>query len=177
MKFRTLALNVIFIGASTSIVYAQEPITGGFGLNFGQIFNTEDSDYPALRSGKDFAYVFEPSQPYEKFDTYFAVVTPITHIVYGIGAVGKTEFSDCKPDMDVLVSILSEKYGQLSDDSSYSIDPKKQLQKGRKLISVKCNMGFDEATLEIQYKDDSIAKLAEEERIELESKKVNKDGL
>lgn len=75
------------------------------------------------------------------------------------------------------MAILVKKYGEMSEQSLMSsIYDSKTISQGDKSVSTKCT-GFSDITIDIRYYDHELKTLAEKERIELESDKLDASGL
>ena len=159
-------------------IQSSELINGAFGLELGNVFETNDAIGRGELTDGTPMYKFLPSKSFRSFSRYFVLITPKTRKIYSIWGIGNTENdASCKKEQALVMSILQSKYGDLDKadftDSLYDI---KKINQGNRSILTKCN-GFSEATLDIRYKDDELAKIAENERIIIESEKVDSSGL
>ncbi|MFC1524650.1 hypothetical protein ACFL6N_07660, partial [Thermodesulfobacteriota bacterium] len=105
-------------------------------------------------------------------------ITPMTHKVYAIWGVGSIENDPtCKKEQALIMAILQEKYGKEEKEQLFSsLYDFKQIDQGNRYVMTKCS-GFSDVSIDIRYKDKKLETLAENERIIMESKKVNSSGL
>lgn len=152
-------------------------ISGAFGINFGCKFDTEFSlGEHALTDGTPM-YLFKPKSKFRSFSRYYVIITPKTHQVYSIWGRGDVENTQTgQKEQAVILSILEKKYGKRKDSGIVgSLYDAESIVKGDKSIMVKVT-GFIDTTLEVRYYDDTLKALAEKERIEIESSKVDDSG-
>lgn len=157
---------------------APETIKGAFGMLLGstlkesQVLGTSE-----LTDGTPM-YQFEPTSPYRAFQAYYVMITPKTHQIYSIWGIGETETSGkAENERDVLLEILSKKYGKVDEDSFGGVlNGAKSITAGSRQIIVKAG-GFSNGEIEIRYYDNDLRDKAEKERIEMEASKVDASGL
>jgi len=162
---------------STSLGSNSEEITGAFGIELGQILDPNDPNSNLEPTSTQHNF-FNPVNPINSISIYSVVLSPITHKVIAIYGMGnKMAKNKCEDDKNVLVSLLTTKYGEPMEPS-YSEQMKGIVGyiEDTSLITVQCD-GFMEARLSIVYADHVLSDLAEKERIEIETKKTNADGL
>ena len=83
----------------------------------------------------------------------------------------------CKKEQALVMAILQKKYGKVEKDQLFSsLYDIKQINQGNRYVLTKCS-GFSDVSLDIRYKDKKLETLAENERILLESEKVDSSGL
>ncbi len=163
----TVLMSALFITISSSLS-AEEKIIGAFGLKFGQTFTPQD----AIDVMGD-SYQFSPKKKFRSFSAYFVEITPKTHKVHSIAAYGKTEDdSSCEKEQALIVAILQKKYGKAHKDQ-ISLNNLKYIKQGNRGIAIGCT-GLG---VLITYSDLKLEKLAENERIALESGKVDSSAL
>lgn len=176
ITIKSIAIILFLLQAMTAI--AKEPIKGAFGFELGQIFDKKMAISDNLGDPDDFQmYYIEPVNPYDKFLVYMVTVTPVSNVILSIAAAGETKANSCSNEMDVLVSLLSKKYGELKKPDGFQVDPVKKITVGSRSIEVSCDIGYETSKLAINYVDSDLFLKGDKERIELKSKKVNKDGL
>ena len=77
----------------------------------------------------------------------------------------------------MVTAILKDKYGETSDGgiaaSVYDVD---KIDQGNRVIYTKCD-GYTDVTLSVRYIDSDLRQQAENERILLESQKLDSSGL
>ena len=106
------------------------------------------------------------------------MITPKTNKVYAIWGIGTMKNTEtAKKEQKVVMAILQEKYGKRDKkglfDGIYDIE---RVDQGNRYVVTKVS-GYSDVTLDIRYNDSKLSKLAENERILLESKKVDSSGL
>ena len=76
-----------------------------------------------------------------------------------------------------MTAILQEKYGETSEAnlaaSIYNVD---KIDQGNRVIYTKCD-GYSDVTLSVRYIDSNLRQQAENERILIESQKLDSSGL
>ncbi len=158
--------------------YSTEEITGAFGIKLGDVFQPTLADKDSTLSDGAIMYQFEPQQPFRSFTNYYASITPKTHKIYSILGVGTIESDQvCKKEQAVVMSILKEKYGK-SNNNNDTLKPREAelIDQGNRAVSTKCS-GDSNAKISVKYYDNNLKDLAEKERIEFESSKVDAGGL
>jgi hypothetical protein len=99
---------------------AASRIEGAFGARIGDKFDVETAIGKSHMTDGTPLYKFTPINPYDKFDTYYILITPVTKIIYSIWAQGEMENDDaCKHEQKVLMELLTGKYGS-TKGTSYS---------------------------------------------------------
>lgn len=179
MKSMTiLSLMFILIIGVASSVQAEEKILGAFGVELGQVFDPSGAIGKGSLTDGTPMYKFSPKKKFRSFSTYYALITPKTHKVYSIWAIGNMENDpSCKKEQALIMAILQKKYGKIEKDQLFSnIYDVKQIDQGNRYVLTKCS-GFVDVSLDIRYKDKKLETIAENERILLESEKVDSSGL
>jgi len=156
----------------------QATITGAFGRKLGDIFDpTTAIGTGALTDGTPM-YQFQPDKPFRSFTSYFLLITPATHKVYaiwGIGPCANTESG--KKEQALLMELLKQKYGpQDADGLMDGFYDSEHISKGSRYVMTKVT-GITDITVEVRYQDQDLEKIAEQERLKLEGKKVDPSGL
>jgi hypothetical protein len=156
----------------------QKKITGAFGINLGDKFDFDMKIGAGELTDGTPLHKFYPSKSFRSFENYYVLTTPKTGIVYGIWGIGSMENqSKSKKEQALIMSILEDKYGKADKDGLFSeIEGEKRIDQGNRYIIVNIE-GFSDVTIDIRYYDSELKKLAEKERVELESSKLDSSGL
>ena len=178
-----LILASVLLAPVSTALSAEEKITGAFGLKLGQILSSqmiETSELAFTYKGDD-TYSFSPEKEFRSFSTYMVKITPKTRKIYSISAEGNIRSaSACGKEQALIMAIIKKKYGEVNELSSLLssliswAEIKIITQGNRRSVGTRCSISD---TLEIVYSDLKLADLAENERIELESSKVDSSGL
>ena len=176
-KVFTVLISALFISISSSLS-AEEKITGAFGLKLGQTFTPQEAIGKGSLTDGTPVYQFSPRKKFRSFSAYYALITPKTYKVYAISGIGDMENNpSCKKEQALVMAILQKKYGKVEKDVLFSgLYDIKEIDQGNRYVLTKCS-GFVDVSLNIRYKDKKLEKLAESERINLESGKVDSSGL
>ncbi len=164
----------LFVSVSMAEVL---PIKGGFGFKLGDTFDTSTAIGTKSRKDGGVLYVVNAVKPFKDFSMYMLQITPktkIIHTIYGVNFLN--DYQLCKNKQAVLFKLLQDKYGTDSRDV-ISMDSVKNIVQGEKTVDVRCIDNFDNSTYIITYHSVKLAQLAEAERIAIEGKKINTDGL
>jgi hypothetical protein len=179
MKINVMAV-LLFITVTFFVqgTEAQEKIDGAFGIALGQVFNPSIALGEASLTDGTPMYQFSPTKEFRSFSRYFVLITPETNKVYSIWGLGNVENTPtCEKEQKLVMAILSDKYGNEEKQGLLSdLYDMKMITQGDRTIITKCS-GFTDITMEIRYKDSQLQELAENERIKLESKKLDSSGL
>jgi hypothetical protein len=175
-KFFVL-VSVLFLSISSS-VSAEEKITGAFGLELGQTFTPQDAIGEGSLTDGTPMYQFSPKKKFRSFSRYYALITPKTNKVYSIWGMGNMENNpSCKKEQALIMAILKKKYGKEEKGQLFSsLNDIKEIDQGNRYVLTKCS-GFVDVSLDIRYEDKELEQQAENERIILESEKVDSSGL
>ena len=186
MKIKAFLIlaSVLLAPVSTSLS-AEEKITGAFGVKLGQILSSQmikTSELAFTDEGDD-TYSFSPDKKFRSFSTYMIKITPKTRKIYSISAEGKI-YSDptCEEEQALIMAIIKKKYEEVNELSSLLsgllswAELQIITQGNRRSVGTICRE-LSSDTLTIMYSDSKLAELAENERIELESSKVDSSGL
>ena len=124
-------------------------------------------------------YGFKPDKPFRSFNTYYVLITPTTHKIYAIWGMGKVANPESgKREQELIMQLLTEKYGK--EDAPGPMDEMnnlKHISNGDRHVLTKVVGFVGPATIEVRYHDGELAKLANQERLSLEGKKVDSSGL
>ena len=158
--------------------FGQEEITGAFGINLGNNFDPSSAIGKRELTDGTPMYPFSPKKNFRSFSRYYVLITPKTQKVYSIWGIGSMENDPtCKKEQQLLMAILQKKYGKKEKKDLFSsLYDTEMIDQGDKFILTKCS-GFTDVTIDIRYKDQKLEKLAENERIKLESEKLDSSGL
>lgn len=171
-------LMLAFVLGIASSAEAEDKITGAFGIKLGQVFDPSDAIGKGSLTDGTPMYKFTPKKKFRSFSNYYVLITPKTHKVYAIWGIGNMENDpSCKKEQALVMAILQKKYGKVEKDQLFSsLYDIKQINQGNRYVLTKCS-GFSDVSLDIRYKDKKLETLAENERILLESEKVDSSGL
>ena len=179
MKRNSSFLSYIFVLLIFSNnIYSNNPISGAFGIQLGEYFNPESAIGTGSLTDGTIMYQFQSEKPFRSFSRYYVLITPKTNKVYSIWGIGDMDSDGkCGKEQDLLMAILTKKYRE--SDNQGAMDSFMDIEKidiGNKRIVTKCS-GYSDVTIDIRYYDDELQIIAEEERIELESEKLDSSGL
>ena len=157
---------------------AEEKIVGGFGINLGQSFDPSTAIGKTSLTDGTPMYQLNPEKKFRSFSDYYVLITPKSNQIYSIWGIGSIKNSStCKKELKLLMAILKDKYGKEDDKGPLSsLSDSEIITQGDKYVMTKCS-GYSNVTVEIRYQDTKYAELAENERIELESKELDSSGL
>ena len=171
-------LSLLFVFTLSGNAYSSNPINGAFGIELGAFYNPNSAIGKSSLTDGTTMYQFKPEKPFRSFSRYYVLITPKTNKVYGIWAIGDIDGdAKCGKEQDLLMAILSKKYGKSDNqDVMSSFMDIEKIAIGNRRILTKCS-GYSDVTIDIRYYDDDLKLIAEEERIELESEKLDSSGL
>lgn len=186
--------SVLLAPVSTSLS-AEEKITGAFGVKLGQILDSQfvdrispnqtallklgqKLDYQFIQGKRSknnkYTYIFYPDKKFPSFSNYIFSITPKTRKIYSISAIGDMDDdSTCEKEQALIMAIIKKKYGEIRKNKLSGLQA---IMQGNRSVATQCSGLFD-VTLSITYIDSKLSDLAENERIELESSKVDSSGL
>ncbi len=177
---RVCLLALLAFSAMPLDAGAVEPIEEAFGLRIGAEFVPTDGPeaYTTLNGSR--AYYFAPESPSPLFTLYLAQITPITHLVHTVIAIGPgPDLSTCLQHRADLMPDLRQRYGKSFNfeppaGPAYEKDYEIILQADQKRgVGVTCG-GHVDVILQIIYVDDVLSDLAELERLQLQSERTDK---
>lgn len=99
------------------------------------------------------------------------MISPTTHVIYSIWGIGKVAKGTAQKEQDVLMELLSKKYGPPQE--SFMV---KEIVQGKRRVLTKAETFVGE-DLEIRYYDQEVQDIAEKERLAIETKKADGSGL
>ena len=171
-------LIILFVLSIPNIILCQKSISGAFGIELGAKFDTTSIIGKGSLTDGTPMYKFKPENSFRSFSRYYVLITPKTKKVYSIWGIGDIDSdAKCRKEQDLVMAILVKKYGEMDDQGLMSsLYDSKTISQGDKSVSTKCS-GFSDVTIDIRYYDHELKTLAEKERIELESDKLDASGL
>lgn len=177
-KITTIILLLLITLALLAQAQAEEKIKGAFGVILGDTFGLSSAIGKSSLTDGTPMYRFNPKKKFRSFSRYYVLVSPKSHKIYAIWGIGDIENTPtCQREQKLLMAILQGKYGKQKDKDLFSsLYDAKMISQGDRYVMTKCT-GFSDVTIGIRYYDNRYEKLAENERIELESKKVDSSGL
>ena len=146
VKFTALIGALLF----TALALALEPITGAFGVKFGEPISRYQTTFNMLGT----VWGIVPPQPNSYFpsiapDTYISTTTP-DGIITGITATKRERPKECRSYREALIGHLAGRYGEarrFAHDPGYG--DRYVILQGQKIISIICN--DNSGTLAIEY--------------------------
>ena len=182
MSIRHL-LVLLIVGFSLEAVSAgNEQISGAFGLVLGDQYDPKRSYGKKSKETGLTLYSFRPKNNFRSFTKYAVSLTPSTKKIFLINAIAVfRNSSDCESELDLMSSMLEEKYGQPIkttdrfdlNNTTVLID---QPEHGREIL-LKCSRLRSNVKLDIFYSDNNLKSLSEQEYKEIERKRLNDSGL
>ena len=157
---------------------AADKIQGAFGKNLGEEFEPSSAITTSRMGDGTTMYEFSPSTGFRSFHNYYVLITPTSHKIYAIlGTVRVQNMEAGTKEQAVIMALLQKKYGNETDPGLLgSMSTERRIDQGKRYIITQTT-GFTEILLEIQYYDTDLQKLAETERIAVETKKADSSGL
>lgn len=151
---------------------------GAFGKQLGDVFDPATAIGRSELTDGTPMYQFAPSEKFRSFERYYIMITPKSHKIYAIWAVGAVENTGVgEKEQAVIMSLLEKKYGKPKEEGLFdSMMGAKQLHQGDRYIIVKVS-GFVDVTIDIRYYDKKLTEITEKERIELEVEKIDDSPL
>jgi|DEB0MinimDraft_6_1074348.scaffolds.fasta_scaffold00749_7 hypothetical protein len=163
------------IKASDSEYTAQ--INGAFGIRLGDVFDKDRAIGTRKLESGETLYVFRPSKPYLAFNTYYALLSPKTDIIYEIWATGKYENkANAERELSLLKSILGKKYGKGEGNDFVVRGDINYIYQGDREITLRIK-GFTNFELRVIYTDVTLKKQAEKVKHEILASKRETGGL
>jgi hypothetical protein len=153
-------------------------IEGAFGEKLGDAFDPDSAaDTNSLTDGT-ILYEFSPPANFRSFEHYYVMITPQSHKIYGITAMGNFDNTDqAKKEQAVVMEILKEKYGpEQVQGISDAMDNVERITQGNRYVLTKVS-GFTDGTLDLRYYDSDLAQVAEQERIAGEVQNTDTNSL
>jgi len=175
MKINILLLVLFSISFNST---AEEKITSAFGLKLGDNFDITSSIGESSLTDGTPLYLFEASKKFRSFANYYVMVTPKTRKIYSIWGIGQIDNTpSCKKEQALVMAILQKKYGKPEKGGlTSSFRDIKNIDQGNRNVLTKCT-GFSDVSIEIRYTDTKLKDAAENERIIIESEKLDSSAL
>ncbi|HVU06915.1 MAG TPA: hypothetical protein VHG89_00060 [Verrucomicrobiae bacterium] len=151
-----LILIIVFLCIAT---FAADKIEGAFGMKLGDTF--DPSSAIRILEGKDGipSYQFNTTNAFRSFKNYFVMVTPKTHQIYSIWAVGKIgDLQAGKEEQAKVMELLRKQFG--NDEAPTDME----IHQGNRLVATKL-VGNVDVTIAILYTDSDLKALADKERL------------
>ena len=178
MKRFTQLILLFLCPLMCNTLIAEESIEGAFGKFLGDYFDPKSATGKSALTDGTPMYRFNPKNPYRAFNSYFVMITPKSNRIFSIWAIGGFDNSSkAKNEQSVLLKVLESKYGSKGKQDLFSaLYDSESINHGDRYILTKVSGVFD-VTLEVRYYDKKLKEVAEEERLEIESNKVDSSGL
>lgn len=101
--------------ATLSAAHALDPLEGAFGLRFGDVFTPSEQNVSDIVRTDDQirtrAYKFLPAVANHSFTEYWVYITPVTHRIYRIVAVGRAKSPEqATSQQDAVITVARTKY-------------------------------------------------------------------
>lgn len=153
-------------------------INEAFGKKLGSVFNPASAIGEGALTNGTRMYQFTPTKSFRSFTKYYVLITPKTHQIYSIWAIGEvTNTETGKKEQDLIMELLTKKYGASEKQGIFdTMRDSKIITHGTRSVSTKIS-GIIDATLDIRYTDHDLDKIAEKERLSIEGNKVDASGL
>jgi hypothetical protein len=114
-----LILIIVFLSIAA---FAADKIEGAFGMKLGDTF--DPSSAIRILEGKDGipSYQFNPTNVFRSFKNYFVMVTPKTHQIYSIWAVGKIDdLRAGKEEQAKVMELIRKQFGKNETDETSTV--------------------------------------------------------
>jgi hypothetical protein len=149
---------------------AENPISGDFGMQLGDVFKPGESPPGPVFEGFPL-YPFQPGKENPAFKEYFVQMTPVSHRIFRIRATGPAENpAACSREQDRLLDALKDKLKASKMETVEAPDfTIKVLTVENRSVTVKCS-ALGGSSLEIQFTDNDLKSLAETEKIGQENR-------
>jgi hypothetical protein len=154
---------------------AAEKIGTAFGRTLGEVFDFKAVTATNVFKGSPVQYSFSPTNGFRTFNSYHVLITPISHRIYCIAGDGLMDRFALRNEQNLLMYLLREKYGTGEVGSIEGPNAKRSVCLGNRCISTFILQS--DFSLHIQYVDTELEDVAEKERIQIESLKIDKSGL
>jgi hypothetical protein len=178
MKTTITSMLAVWLSIMAFSALAAEKIEGGFGKKLGETFDPSLATSTSTNSEGAIMYEFTPTNAVRSFKRYFVMITPTTHKIYCVMAIGNVESTTAgRKEQSVIMDVLREKYG-----SEFKIGPidsmgdVKRIKQGSRNI-VTTLSGHPNHIIDIKCYDDDLEKLAEKEHVAKETANIDKSGL
>jgi hypothetical protein len=174
---------LLIVGFSLEALSAgNEQITGAFCIVLGDQYDPKRAYGKKSKETGLTLYSFRPKNNFRSFTKYAVSLTPSTKKIFLINALAVfRNSSDCESELDLMSSMLGEKYGQPIkttdrfdlNNTTVLID---QPENGREIL-LKCSRLRSNVKLDIFYSDNNLQSLADQEYKEIERERLDDSGL
>jgi len=149
-----------------------DEIDGAFGKTFGAIFDPKEAVSHTATTSGEALYAFRPSNPYSGLGQYFVLITPVTQRIYEIWATSSfEEMAACEAEFDKVVRILQKKYPRVEmQEPIFTLGEARVLTIGETTVGVRCDLGFPNTTLYVQYVHSGLREEAKQEAADAAAK-------
>lgn len=178
MKTLLTSLLAICVSITTFSAFATERIEGAFGKKLGDVFEPTSAIGTSKLKDGVLMYEFATTNGFRSFKHYYVMITPTTHKIYKIRGTGGVESTSVgRKEQSIMMGVLREKYG-----SEFRIGPLdsmgdvKRISQGSRHI-VTTLVSLSDVTLNIEYYDEDLEKVAEKEKLAEETATIDKSGL
>ena len=179
MKIRLMKIltAIIFGFICVSAKCQTNRITGAFGFTLGAKLDGQMAPASKTTDGEPM-YEIVPKNAHEYFNEYYVMVTPATHQIYCIWAIGpEMDVPKAKIQEDVVFNALTNKYGRGEEQGIIdTFSDQKHIDQGNRAVFVNVT-GLTTGQLNLKYIDADLQKKARDVEVELESKNKNNSGL
>jgi hypothetical protein len=153
-------------------------IIGAFGLKLGAHFDPADAIAEHHTTDGETMYEFNPINKFQTFNRYFVLLTPVSHQIYCIWAIGRIEnTAACTHAQELILALLREKYGTSGKQDLWEkITDEWWIHQGHHHVHLKCS-GLGENEIHLQYFDSDLSTQARLARLELEKRFADPSGL
>ena len=151
-----LLILIVIVTLSSPALADDEPVTGAFGLSFGQVLDDSHLEQIATEKNGGVEYRYSPDHPYQPLSDYSVFVTPVSRRVYKIQAVGNFHsMKSCRRELSRLESVLDKKYEKTSHEISerFGDIPEIRFGKSGGKIRATCEGMFNSRKLVLVYTD------------------------
>ena len=156
---------ILFCLVGISYSKNENKIEGAFGYTLGNVLE--------IPEWYENAYTFELEKDFRLFKGGILWITPKTKRIYRIIVSGGVDYlSEGREEQRVLISLLNGKYGEKGKKLFKDIGRISTMKKDNIRVIIGIS-GSHEFSVDIIYTDMELEKLAEEERIELETQDVD----
>jgi len=162
--------------AAEGPIYSQ--INEAFGKKLGDVFDITQGEETIMRGG-EVSYDFKPINPAGNFNLYRVVITPKTRRIYSIIAQGNIGSGQDENDaINFIVDQLTKKYGPENTKEEQRRSNHIFINGDRQILLGTTGSNYPDVDLIILvYKDNTLEKMAEKEKLEMLESTINTKGL
>lgn len=139
-------------------------INGLCGITFGSVHKKNNHEKNGKLTSGEIMYFVDPPKKFMGFDRYYVMITPTTNRIYSIWMI--KDFSnpaEASSEFEKVGAVLENHYKIKGEQGMFSIDPMKNFRFDNGNILLKCDKGFDSATIEIRAYSKEFEDLNEKE--------------